>query len=210
MAPETFYVKELPQDFIPTLMESPEAKTAKEGIRALLKLAGEDPDREGLLDTPKRVVKALLEMMGGNHLDPKSVLGVVFKDDIHYDEMIVLTNIHCQSLCEHHLLPFSVIADVGYIPSKEGGVLGISKLARLVDIYSRRPQVQEKLTQQIANTLNTTLNPLGVAVRIRGEHSCMSCRGIKLSGSVMTTQQLLGAFKDNADTRAEWMSHINY
>lgn len=209
-APLTFKTKEIPQTLIPELLESEDAKIAFEGVKAMLRLCGEDTEREGLSDTPRRVIKAFLEMTSGMYLDPTAVLGTVFKEGINYDEMVVLINVKVWSLCEHHLLPFSVICDIGYIPNPEIGVLGLSKLVRLAEILANRPQVQERLTVQIAETLEQALKPLGVAVRIRGEHQCVACRGVKKTGAVMVTQVLTGAFKNRPETRAEWIGHLNY
>ena len=160
----------------------------------------DDPDREGLRDTPLRVVKALKEMTRGYDEDPATILSKTFNEEC--DEMIVVSGITFTSLCEHHLLPFTGTADVAYIPGK---VVGLSKLARLVDCFAKRLQIQERMTAQIANAIIEYLNPKGVAVVIKGHHACMSCRGIKKSGAVMVTSSMHGVFKDNALARSEFL-----
>lgn len=177
---------------------------AIEGVRALLELMGEDPDREGLIDTPARVVKAYLEL-GDRPGDPEVLLGKVF-GDITYptDEMIAVGPISFVSLCEHHLLPFTGTAWVGYVPSPKG-VVGLSKIPRLVDHYAHRPQVQERLTTQIADAMEKHLNPLGSACVIRSSHSCMILRGVRKSGANMVTSVLRGVFHDPT-VRAEFLA----
>lgn len=170
-------------------------------VRVLLGWVGVNPDEEGLKDTPKRVAKAFLEMTEGYRQDPKEILGRVFEDS--YDEVVILKDIPFTSLCEHHLLVFSGTADVGYIPGK---VVGLSKLARLVDCYAKRLQMQERMTRQIASALETHLGAQGVAVVVRGRHSCMGCRGVKKAGTTMVTSCMLGAFKDKPEARAEFLS----
>lgn len=185
-------------------LESAEALEAMKGIRALLKFIGEDVDREGLKDTPRRVVKAFGELCKGlQDPSPEKVLGRVFKEDIDYDEIVLVRNIEFTSLCEHHLLLFTGHCSVAYIPNHDVGVVGLSKIPRLVDAYAARPQVQERLGVQIANAMEEVLQPLGVAVRIASTHSCMSCRGVKKQNADMVTQVLRGAFKDRIETRNE-------
>lgn len=173
-------------------------------MRTLIRWAGDDDTREGLLDTPKRVVKAYEEFFAGYQQNPEAVLSRTFKEVEGYDEMIVLRDIEFDSHCEHHMVPFSGKAHVAYIPTNR--VLGISKLARLVDVYSKRLQVQEKLTAQIANTLQDVLKPKGVAVVIEATHMCMTTRGVDKPGTVMQTSQLLGLFRSDPRTRQEFFS----
>jgi GTP cyclohydrolase I len=190
-------------------LQSKEGREAMKGIRAMLKFIGEDPDREGLLDTPKRVVKAMLELTHGLHEDPSTVLGTTFKEGIAYDEVVLVRDIAFTSLCEHHLLSFSGFASVGYLPNPKLGVVGLSKLARLVDIFARRPQVQERLTVQIADAIQEHLKPRGIIVRIASKHSCMSCRGIKKETADMVTQVLRGTFKNKPAARQEVSDLLN-
>ena len=173
-------------------------------MRTLIRWAGDDPQREGLRDTPKRVVKSYEEFFKGYQLNPKPVLARTFKDVEGYDEMIVLRDIVFESHCEHHMVPFIGRAHVAYIPGSK--VLGISKLARLVDIYAKRLQIQEKLTTQIAVTLNEVLKPRGVAVVVEATHMCMTTRGVHKPGSVMQTSHLLGLFRKDPRTRQEFYS----
>jgi len=167
---------------------------AIKSIDFLLKYIGEDPKREGLLDTPKRVIKAWEEMTVGYKMDPKAILGTTF-DGSGYDQMVICKDIEFVSSCEHHMLPFIGVAHVAYIPRKR--VVGLSKMARLVDCFARRLQIQEKMTRQIAETMQGVLSPLGVAVMIEAKHSCMSCRGVGKQQSSMVTTCLLGVFKEH-------------
>jgi GTP cyclohydrolase IA len=177
----------------------------EEQIRLILKALGEDPDREGLQRTPYRVVQALTFLTQGYQLDPAKIINdALFTED--YEEMIVQKDIDFYSLCEHHLLPFFGKAHVAYIPHHK--IVGISKLARLVDVYARRLQVQERLTNQIANTIMEKLDPLGVAVVIEAEHLCMRMRGVEKQNSMIITSTLLGAFRTRQETRAEFMNLI--
>jgi GTP cyclohydrolase I len=176
----------------------------EDGIVRLLQYVGEDPTREGLLDTPKRVVKAFREMTEGYAQDPASILATQFTED--YDQMIVLHSIEFASMCEHHLQPFRGTAAVGYIPSEK--IVGLSKLARLVDAYARRLQVQERMTEQIAAALQEHLHPRGVAVYVEAHHSCMGNRGIRKHEGRMVTQKLLGLMKDDPSARAEFMNLV--
>ncbi len=176
-------------------------------MRTLLLWAGENPDREGLVDTPSRVVKAYQELFQGYEQDPISVLETTFDEAGGYDEVIALTNIEFTSHCEHHMLPVIGRAHIAYLPNKQ--IIGLSKLARLVDIYANRLQIQERMTAQIADTLQEVLKPRGVAVVIEAHHQCMSMRGIKKSGGMMKTSRLLGAFRDMPETRREFMALID-
>jgi GTP cyclohydrolase I len=177
----------------------------EEQIRYILKALGEDPDREGLTKTPHRVAQALAFLTQGYQQDPAKVINdALFTED--YEEMIVQRDIDFYSLCEHHLLPFFGKAHVAYIPHHK--IVGISKLARLVDVYARRLQVQERLTNQIANTIMEKLDPLGVAVVIEAEHLCMRMRGVEKQNSMILTSTLLGAFRTRQETRQEFMTLI--
>ena len=171
----------------------------------MLRVIGEDPDREGLLDTPKRVVKSWAEIFGGYKEDPAEILSTVFEDGA-CDEMVVLKNIEFNSMCEHHMLPFIGKAHIGYLPN--GKVVGLSKLARLVDCFARRLQIQEKMTTQIAQSIQEKLNPKGVAVVIEAHHQCMSCRGVKKKNTTMITSSMLGAYRENPAARAEFLSLV--
>ena len=177
----------------------------KGAVRTILKAVGEDPDRPGLLDTPKRVAKMYQEMFSGLRVDPARHLNVTFPET--YNEMVLVRDIPFNSMCEHHLLPFNGVAHVAYIP--DGQVTGLSKLARVVDEVARRPQVQERMTQTIADLVESELNTAGAAVVVEAEHSCMSIRGIKKAGSLTVTSALRGTFKTNPASRAEIMSLIN-
>ena len=177
----------------------------KQAVRTILKAVGEDPDRPGLLDTPRRVAKMYAEMFSGLQQDPARHLEVTFPEQ--YDELVLVRDIPFSSMCEHHLLPFTGVAHVGYIPS--GRVTGLSKLARVVEEVSRRPQVQERMTQTIAEMIEDRLQSTGVAVLIQAEHSCMCIRGIKKQGSSTVTSGLRGVFKTNQASRAEVMALIN-
>jgi GTP cyclohydrolase I len=174
---------------------------AESGVRALLEALGHDPSREGIKDTPRRVVKALIEMTSGEREDPADHLKVMF-DGEHYDETVALAGIPFTSLCEHHLLPFVGFAGVAYLPS-DGRVVGLSKLARVVDVFARRLQLQERLTAQIADAVEQHLRPKGVAVVVEAEHACMACRGIRKTGAVMRTVIVRGVYRDKAEARDE-------
>ncbi|MFO0915843.1 MAG: GTP cyclohydrolase I FolE [Pirellulales bacterium] len=173
-------------------------------VRTILQAVGEDPNRPGLLDTPQRVARMYAEMFSGLRLDPARHLKVTFPED--YDELVLVRDIPFTSMCEHHLLPFSGIAHVAYIP--QGRVTGLSKLARVVEEVARRPQVQERMTQTIADLIHRELESAGVAVVVQAEHSCMSIRGVKKPGSVTVTSALRGSLKSNPASRAEVMSLI--
>lgn len=178
---------------------------AEAAVRELLLAVGEDPDREGLRETPARVARCYEETFAGLHQDPGDVLERVF--DIGHDEMVLVKDIAVYSVCEHHLLPFHGVAHVGYIPGPDGKVTGLSKLARLVDLYARRPQVQERLTTQVADALVTHLSPRGVIVVVECEHLCMSMRGVRKPGARTVTSAVRGQLRNPA-TRAEAMSLI--
>jgi GTP cyclohydrolase IA len=173
-------------------------------VRELLLAIGEDPERDGLRDTPARVARAWAEQFSGLALRPEDVLTTVFDAD--HDEMVLVRDIELYSTCEHHLTPFFGTAHVGYIPNEKGQITGLSKLARLVDVYARRPQVQERMTAQIADALAAQLEPRGVIVVIEAEHLCMSMRGVRKPGAKTVTSAVRGCFRDSDSTRAEAMS----
>lgn len=175
------------------------------GIREVLIGIGEDPDRDGLQDTPQRVARAYAELFAGLHQEPAEVLATTF--DLPHDELVLVKDIELWSVCEHHLLPFTGVAHVGYIPGENGRITGLSKLARLVDVYAKRPQVQERLTTQIADELLSTLQPRGVIVVLECEHQCMTMRGVRKPGSKTVTSAVRGGMRDPV-TRAEAMSLI--
>ena len=179
---------------------------AEAAIRELLFAIGEDPERHGLQDTPARVARAYHEMFAGLYTDPDSVLDTTF--DEQHDEMIVVKEIPLYSTCEHHLVSFHGVAHVGYIPGENGRVTGLSKIARVVDLYARRPQVQERLTGQIADALMRKLDPRGVIVVVEAEHLCMAMRGVRKPGAVTTTSAVRGQFKSNPASRAEALDLI--
>ncbi|WP_030199681.1 GTP cyclohydrolase I FolE [Streptomyces sp. NRRL S-87] len=180
-------------------------KRAEAAVRELLIAVGEDPDREGLLETPARVARAYREILAGLWQKPEDVLTTTF--DLGHDEMVLVKDIEIVSLCEHHLLPFHGVAHVGYIPAESGKITGLSKLARLVEVYARRPQVQERLTTQIADSLMEILEARGAIVVVEAEHMCMSVRGIRKPGAKTTTSAVRGQLRDSA-TRAEAMALI--
>ncbi|SFK88820.1 GTP cyclohydrolase I FolE [Geodermatophilus ruber] len=179
---------------------------AAAAVRELLLAVGEDPDRPGLQDTPARVARAYAESFAGLWQDPAEVLATTFDED--HDEMVLVKDIPMYSTCEHHLVPFHGVAHVGYIPGEDGRVTGLSKLARLVEVYARRPQVQERMTSQIADALADVLKPRGVLVVIEAEHLCMAMRGIRKPGSTTVTSAVRGIFRDSQATRAEAMSLV--
>ncbi|SDX70687.1 GTP cyclohydrolase I [Modestobacter sp. DSM 44400] len=179
---------------------------AEAAVRELLLAVGEDPDRPGLQDTPARVARAYAETFAGLGQDADEILSTTFDED--HDELVLVKDIPMYSTCEHHLVPFHGMAHVGYIPGADGRVTGLSKLARLVDVYARRPQVQERMTRQIADSLFEGLKPRGVIVVIEAEHLCMAMRGIRKPGSRTMTSAVRGMFRDNPATRAEAMSLI--
>lgn len=175
-------------------------------VRQLLHTVGEDPDRQGLQRTPERVARMYQELLAGYHVDPHTLInGALF--DVDYSDMVIVKDIEFYSLCEHHMLPFFGRAHVAYIPSDK--VIGLSKIPRIVEMFARRLQVQERMTQQIAELIEETLHPLGVGVIIHGQHMCSMMRGVKKEQASMITSALLGNFKNNPQTRAEFMAHID-
>lgn len=185
----------------------PSRHEAEEAVRTLLRWTGEDPTRDGLIETPSRVVRAFEEYFRGYAEDPEQILQKTFEEIEGYDEMITLRGISFESHCEHHLAPIIGRAWVGYIPN--GRVVGISKLARIVDVYAKRLQIQEKMTAQIANTIQTVLEPQGVGVVIKAEHHCMTSRGIHKPGTDLVTSRMLGSFRTDPKTRQEFLSIID-
>jgi len=181
----------------------PTREEAEAAVRTLIRWAGDDPEREGLLDTPGRVVRSYEELFSGYETDPSNYLQRTFEEVNGYDELVILSDIPVVSFCEHHMLPFLGRAHVGYLPDRR--VVGISKLARVVHGYARRLQIQEKLTAQIAQAVQDVLKPKGVGVLIKSEHSCMTMRGVNTPGSRLTTSTLLGAVRDDPRTRQEFL-----
>ncbi|NEX61013.1 GTP cyclohydrolase I FolE [Noviherbaspirillum galbum] len=186
--------------------DRPTREEAEAAVRTLIRWTGDDPDREGLLDTPKRVVRAYEEFFAGYREDPSQILARTFSEVEGYDEMIVLTDIRFESHCEHHMVPIIGKVHIAYMPNRR--VVGISKLARLIEVYAKRLQIQEKLTAQIADTLNDVLQPKGVAVVIEASHQCMTTRGVHKPGVGMVTSRMLGSFRENLSTRQEFLAVI--
>ncbi|WP_250466621.1 GTP cyclohydrolase I FolE [Caballeronia sp. GAFFF2] len=186
--------------------DRPSREEAEAAVRVLLRWAGDDPRREGLLDTPARVVRSYEEFFAGYQQDPHEILARTFSEVQGYDEMIVLKDIRFESYCEHHMVPIIGRAHVAYLPRER--VVGISKLARLVDAFAKRLQIQEKMTAQIADTLNEVLQPLGVGVILEAAHQCMSTRGVHKAGVSMVTSRMLGSFRDDPSTRREFLSIV--
>jgi GTP cyclohydrolase IA len=184
----------------------PTRAEAEAAIRTLIQWAGDDPDREGLIDTPSRVVRSYEEFYQGYTADPRALLERTFEEVEGYDEIVFLRDIRFESHCEHHMAPIIGRAHVAYLPHKR--VVGISKLARLIDVYAKRLQIQEKMTSQIANTINEILQPKGTAVVIEASHQCMTTRGVHKAGVSMVTSTMLGAFREEASTRREFLSMI--
>ena len=185
---------------------NPGRDEAEAAVRTLIRWAGDDPDREGLRETPRRVVDSFGEFFAGYAVDPVEILRRTFEETDGYDEMVLLRDIRFESHCEHHLAPIIGRAHIGYLPHRR--VVGISKLARVVDIYAKRLQIQEKMTAQIANAISEILEPKGVAVVIEAAHQCMTTRGVHKPGVVMTTSRMLGAFREDAATRREFLAMI--
>jgi GTP cyclohydrolase I len=181
----------------------PTKAEAEAAVRVLLEWAGDDPSREGLLDTPERVAKSYRELFSGYESDPHAYLERTFQEVAGYDQLVVLSNIRVVSFCEHHMLPVTGVAHVGYLPTNK--VVGISKLARVVNGFARRLQIQEKLTAEIAQAIEDVLQPHGVGVVIEAEHSCMTLRGVNTPGSRLTTSSLRGVVRDDPRTRAEFL-----
>ena len=185
----------------------PSRQEAEEAVRTLICWTGDDPDREGLIETPKRVVKAYEEFFEGYEIDPEEVLKKTFEEVQGYDDAVIVRNIRVESHCEHHIVPILGVAHVGYIPNNR--VVGISKLARVVEIFGKRLQTQETMTAQIADTIQKVLEPKGVAVVVDASHQCMTTRGIHKTESSTITSRMIGAFRDNPETRSEFMNLIN-
>ena len=186
----------------------PSQAEAEAAVRTLLRLAGEDPEREGLRDTPRRVVRAYAELFAGYATDPVALLERTFEEVQGYDEVVLLRDIRLESYCEHHMVPIIGRAHVAYLPDRR--VVGISKLARLVDAFSKRLQIQERLTVQIADTIDQVLKPRGVAVVIEAGHQCMSTRGVHKPGVSMVTSRMIGAFRTDANTRREFLDLVGH
>ena len=186
--------------------KKPTREEAEAAVRTMLAWTGDNPDREGLVETPKRVVRAYEQFFAGYEMDPKEVLSKMFEEVEGYDEMVIVKDIRVESHCEHHIVPILGKAHVGYLPNKR--IVGISKLARVVDIFGKRLQTQEVMTAQIANVINEVLEPKGVAVVMNAKHQCMTTRGVHKPESSTITSTMLGAFRENPDTRAEFMNLI--
>jgi GTP cyclohydrolase I len=185
----------------------PDRADVEAAFRTIIQWAGDDPERDGLIETPARMTRAFEEFFGGYAQDPVEILKKTFEEIEGYDEMIVLRGIRFESHCEHHMAPIIGHAWVGYVPN--GRVVGISKLARVVEVYAKRLQIQEKMTAQIANTINDVLQPQGVGVIIKASHHCMTTRGVHKPGSDLVTSRMLGCFRDNPLTRQEFLSMAN-
>jgi len=186
--------------------QRPSRDDAEQAVRTLIRWAGDDPDREGLVGTPDRVVRSYEEFFAGYEEDPRQMLQRTFEETDGYDEMVILRDIRLESYCEHHMVPIIGKAHVAYLPGER--VVGISKLARVVEAYAKRLQIQEKMTAQIANAIEEALRPQGVAVVIEAAHQCMTTRGVHKPGVTMVTSRMLGAFRENAETRREFLSMI--
>ena len=184
----------------------PSRLEAESAVRTLIRWAGDDPEREGLVDTPDRVVRAYEEFFAGYAADPKAILERTFEEVEGYDEIVLLRDIRLESHCEHHMVPIIGKAHVAYMPHRR--VVGISKLARLVEAYAKRLQIQEKLTSQVANAIDEILQPLGTAVVIEAAHQCMTTRGVQKAGVTMVTSRMLGTFRENGETRREFLAMI--
>ena len=194
------------QKKVTKIRTKPSRKQAEEAVKTLIQWAGDNPDREGLIETPKRVVNAYKEFLGGYNSDPEQVLSKTFDEVEGYDEMVIVRDIAIESHCEHHMVPFIGIAHIGYIPNKR--IVGISKLARIADVFAKRLQTQETMTAQIADTIDEVLKPKGVAVVIDAEHQCMSSRGVSKKGASTITSRMIGVFRDNQKSRMEFMNLI--
>ena len=195
------------QDTEPAIARrKPTREQAERAVRTLIEWIGEDPEREGLTDTPARVVRSYEELFGGYLHDPAELLARTFEEVASYDEIVLLKGVRFESFCEHHMLPIVGVAHVAYFP--RGRVVGISKLARVIDAYAKRMQIQERLTAQIAESIQSALDPIGVAVMIESEHQCMSARGVHKQGVSMVTTRMLGCFKDDPERRREFLQLI--
>jgi len=188
-------------------LEKPSRQEAEAAVRTLIKWAGDDPDREGLVDTPNRVIRSYEEFFAGYASDPSEILSRSFEETDGYNEMVLLKNISFESHCEHHIVPILGVAHVAYVP--ENRVVGISKLARIVEAFGKRLQIQERLTSQIANVIFDVLKPKGVAVVIEAQHQCMTTRGVQKAGVAMETSCMLGCFRDDAGQRSEFLHAIS-
>jgi len=197
-----------PVSISPAAKPRPSREEAQEAVRTLLRWAGDDPDREGLRGTPDRVTRSYEEFFAGYEQDPEEILARTFEEVAGYDDMVVLRGIRFESYCEHHMVPIIGVAHIGYLPHNR--VVGISKLARVLEIFSKRLQIQEKMTAEIANTIDRVLKPQGVAVVLEGEHQCMTTRGVHRPGVNMVTSQMMGVFRDNEATRKEFLSIIGH
>ena len=186
--------------------ERPSRDAAEQAVRTLIRWAGDNPDREGLVGTPDRVVRSYEDFFAGYDVDPRDILQRTFEDIGGYDEMVILRDIRLESHCEHHMVPIIGRAHVAYLPGRRG--VGISKLARVVEIYARRLQIQEKMTAQIANTIEEVLRPRGVAVVVEAAHQCMTTRGVHKAGVTMVTSRMIGAVREGGETRREFLSMI--
>ena len=200
-------MKKVSQKKITTIRDKPSRKQAEEAVKTLIKWAGDNPEREGLLETPKRVVNSYKEFFSGYDSKPEQILSKTFDEVEGYDEMVIVRDITIESHCEHHMVPFIGIAHIGYIPDKR--IVGISKLARIADVFAKRLQTQEIMTAQIADTINEVLKPKGVAVVIDAQHQCMTTRGTHKTESSTITSRMLGLFRTNSNTRSEFMNLIN-
>jgi len=192
----------------PVVDQRPSRAEAEEAVRTLLRWAGDDPGREGLKGTPDRVVRSYEEFFAGYGQDPEEILTRTFEEVAGYDDMVVLRGIRFESFCEHHMVPIIGVAHIGYLPNNR--VVGISKLARVLEVFSKRLQIQEKMTAEIAITIDRVLKPQGVAVVLEGEHQCMTTRGVHRPGVNMVTSQMMGVFRDNEATRKEFLSIIGH
>ena len=200
-------MKKVSQKKVTPIRNKPSRKQAEEAVKILIKWAGDNPEREGLLETPKRVVNSYKEFFSGYDSKPEQILSKTFDEVEGYDEMVIVRNITIESHCEHHMVPFIGIAHIGYIPNKR--IVGISKLARIADVFAKRLQTQEIMTAQIADTINEVLKPKGVAVVIDAQHQCMTTRGTHKTESSTITSRMVGLFRTNSNTRSEFMTLIN-
>ena len=200
-------MKKVLQKKVTTIRNKPSRKQAEEAVKILIQWAGDNPEREGLVETPKRVVNAYKEFFSGYDSKPERILSKTFDEVEGYDEMVIVRDITIESHCEHHMVPFIGIAHIGYIPDKR--IVGISKLARIADVFAKRLQTQEIMTAQIADTINEVLKPKGVAVVIDAQHQCMTTRGTHKTESSTITSRMLGLFRTNSNTRSEFMNLIN-
>ena len=200
-------MKKVSQKKVTTIRNKPSRKQAEEAVKILIKWAGDNPEREGLLETPKRVVNSYKEFFSGYDSKPEQILSKTFDEVEGYDEMVIVRDIAIESHCEHHMVPFIGIAHIGYIPNKR--IVGISKLARIADVFAKRLQTQEIMTAQIADTINEVLKPKGVAVVIDAQHQCMTTRGTHKTESSTITSRMIGLFRTNSNTRSEFMNLIN-